>query len=157
MLIIYLKLNIVISVACHWISLKYHRCISTSLIRRCKNKVLNTIVWWFSRCGAPVILRVKRQKSLTVSAKNCHFLGYYNLKLQFRALCEIPRTRMGSLKYLNGLLRTIFEVITCFPSANIRTLSMIDSVSVFSFIFAIFIKSFTFLIQSDFSSSRIVS
>ena len=46
-------------------------------------------------------------------------------------LCAKSPELMGSLKYLNGLLRTIFEVITSFPSANIRTLSMIDSVTVF--------------------------
>ena len=40
----YLKLNIVISVACLWISLKLHRCISTSLGRRSKNKVICTIL-----------------------------------------------------------------------------------------------------------------
>ena len=41
---IYLKLNIVISVACLWSSLKLHRCISTSLGRRFKNKVICTIL-----------------------------------------------------------------------------------------------------------------
>ena len=40
----YLKLNIVISVACLWISLKLHRCISTSLGCRSNNKVICTIL-----------------------------------------------------------------------------------------------------------------
>ena len=64
MLKIYLKLNIFSSVACLWISLKLHRCISTSLGRRCKNKVICTILWWFCEWGAPVILPVKKQSLL---------------------------------------------------------------------------------------------
>ena len=63
----YLKLNIVISVACLWISLKLHRCISTSLGCRSKNKVIFTILWWFCRWSAPVILRVKKQSLLFTS------------------------------------------------------------------------------------------
>ena len=63
----YLKLNIVISVACLWISLKLHRCISTSLGCRSKNKVICTILCWFCRWGAPVILRVKKQSLLFTS------------------------------------------------------------------------------------------
>ena len=70
-------------------------------------------------------------------------------------LCAKSPELMGSLKYLNGLLRTIFEVITSFFSANIRTLSMNASVSVFPFIFAIFIGSFTFLIQPIFFVRRL--
>ena len=63
----YLKLNIVISVACLWISLKLHRCISTILGCRSKKKVICTILWWFCRWGAPVILRVKKQSLLFTS------------------------------------------------------------------------------------------
>ena len=63
----YLKLNIVISVACLWISLKLHRCISTSLGCRSKNKVIFTILWWFCRWSAPVILREKKQSLLFTS------------------------------------------------------------------------------------------
>ena len=44
MIRIYLKLNIVSRVTCLWISLKLHRCISTSLSRRFKNKVICTIL-----------------------------------------------------------------------------------------------------------------
>ena len=91
MLRIYLKLNIVSSVACLRISLKYHRCISTSLSRRYKNKVI-CVLWWFSRCGAPVVLRIKKQKSPDLLSTDRHFLDYYSLKLQFRALCKIPRS-----------------------------------------------------------------
>ena len=71
----YLKLNIVISVACLWISLKLHRCISTILGCRSNNKVICTILWWFCRWGAPVILRVKKQSllftSLTQTVTSC--------------------------------------------------------------------------------------
>ena len=41
---IYLKLNIINSVACLWISLKLHRCIATSLSRRFNFKVIYTIL-----------------------------------------------------------------------------------------------------------------
>ena len=74
----YLKLNIVSSVACLWISLKLHRCISTSLGCRCKNKVICTILRWFCRWGAPVILRVKKQSLLFTSLTET--VTFYGIK-----------------------------------------------------------------------------
>ena len=85
---------------------------------------------------------------ITYNGIECVILNYNFV------LCAKSPELMGSLKYLNGLLRTIFEVITSFPSANIRTLSMNASVSVFPFIFAIFIGSFTFLMQPIFFVRR---
>ena len=55
---------------------------------------------------------------ITYNGIECVILNYNFV------LCAKSPELMGSLKYLNGLLRTIFEVITSFPSANIRTLSM---------------------------------
>ena len=124
---IYLKLNIVNSVACLWISLKLHRCISLSLARRFKNKVICTILWWFCRWGAPVILRVMKH-SLTQT------FTFYFIKSQITTSCCVRNfwDLIASLDCLNGLLRTIFKVIMSFPSANIRTLSIVSLVSLFS-------------------------
>ena len=51
-------------------------------------------------------------------SKDRHFLGYYNLKLQFRALCEIPRTDglifLGTWKGLLIFLKKILYIYIAF-------------------------------------------
>ena len=143
---IYLKLNIVSSVACLRISLKYHRCISTSLSRRYKIKVI-CILWWFLPCGAPVVLRIKKQNSLP-SQHRLSLFRYYSLKLQFLALCKIPRSDWVNEEVLEWPFTHDFRGHNVFPP-NEHSNTVYDRLSVcISFkIFANLIKSFTFLIQ----------